>query len=111
PPYRLAASRVVGEPLAVQLRIAAAEVEAVDVRRLAVGERAPLHQLRACLAQEVEVLGVVELEREVSRYGNRRARALDENGRRRHRERGGERHESLEVHVSLDGLGHAVESP
>ena len=49
--HRLAAPRIVGQVLRIELGIAAAEVESVDVGRLAVGERAPLHQLGARLAQ------------------------------------------------------------
>src|SRR5204863_1072135 len=76
----LAAGKVGGESLGVQLGIAATEVEPVDARRLGVRERAPLDQVRPRLAQQIEVVAVVELERDVRRYADRRARAW-----RRHR--------------------------
>src|SRR5690242_21239863 len=72
--HRLATRGVVAEDARMQLGIAAAEVIAVGLRWLWVDERAPEHELGAGLAQPIEVLGVIELERDVASDGDARAR-------------------------------------
>src|SRR5262249_56885816 len=68
---RVASRGVPGEPGCVDFGIAAAEVETVYARER-LGQRAPEDELGARLAQHLEILGVVELERLVARDADSR---------------------------------------
>jgi len=94
----------------VELGIAAAEIETVHVRRLAVGQRAPRDQRCARRAQQVEVLGVIELECRITRDPDRRARRDTKRRRGVERARRGEREQAVELETTLDGVGHTVET-
>src|SRR5262249_56862653 len=72
---RVASRGVPGEPGCVDFGIAAAEVETVYARER-LGQRAPEDELGARLAQHLEILGVVELERLVARDADSRDRRV-----------------------------------